>query len=64
MLSHSRGLTASPRARYTLKWEMQIPMNSGRSIEHHHEPRLSRTNKPAAVEQLYSVLSRSRLAAK
>jgi hypothetical protein len=46
MLSHIRGLTTSPRARYTLKWEVQIPlqiplqilMNSGRSFEHHPKP--------------------------
>lgn len=36
MLSHIRGLTASPRARYTLKWEVQIPTHSGRSFELHH----------------------------
>ena len=58
MLSHIPGLTASPQARYTLKWEEQIP---GRSFENHQKPHLP-TNKQITVERIYVGRSRSWLA--
>lgn len=56
MLSHIRGLTASPRARYTLKWEVQIspadPHEQRPLIRASHQA-APHPNKHTTVERIY-----------